>query len=258
MEKVVIGTCDSYDVKGLKRLLNSSFQEIAWTIGSAKVLIKPNLLSAKTPEKAVTTHPAIIQAIAELLKDYSCDVFVGDSPGYGSQDKVLIYSGVMNIIKYLGLSIAKFNLNIIKESYGGLSPYRHFLFGEDPDDFDVVMNVPKLKTHTMMGLTLGVKNTFGFIHAHEKAKWHLRAGQDRSLFASILIDIHRLAKPSITILDGIIGMDGDGPSSGRPRSLGVLGISKDAFALDESIENNAPSPLPLAYHPSCQNTRAHP
>ena len=57
-----------------------------------------------------------------------------------------------------------------------------------------VINVPKLKTHGMMGMTLGVKNTFGFIHAFEKAKWHFRAGQDRSLFASILVDIHHIVK----------------------------------------------------------------
>ena len=101
----------------------------------------------------------------------------------------------------------------------------------------------------MMGMTLGVKNTFGFIHAFEKAKWHFRAGQDRSLFASILIDIHRIVKPSVTILDGIIGMDGDGPSSGRPRNLGILGVSKNAFILDDCIEKlvHLPYPTPITH-----------
>ncbi|HVN97694.1 MAG TPA: DUF362 domain-containing protein [Syntrophorhabdaceae bacterium] len=250
METVAITPCDSYDdIEALKGILNASFQEIGWDPHDARVLLKPNLLSAKTPEKAVTTHPAIVRAIAELLKDHLCHVFVGDSPGYGSQAKVLGSSGVMNVIRYLGLGIAAFNNNIIKESLNGISPYRRFLFGQDPQDFDMVVNLPKLKTHTMMGLTLGVKNTFGFIHAYEKAKWHLRAGQDRALFASILIDIHRLVKPSITVLDGILGMDGDGPSSGRPRKLGMLAMSKDAFALDESIENILPLtyPTPTTY-----------
>ena len=247
MEKVAIEACDTYDVSLLKTLLNSMFQEISFLpISNAKVLIKPNLLTSRTPEQAVTTHPSIIQAVAELLKDYSCAISVGDSPGFGSTEKVLIISGIMDVIKQLGLSISTFNDNIIKKT-NGISPYREFLFGDDPEKYDLVINVPKLKTHGMMGMTLGVKNTFGFIHAFEKAKWHFRAGQDRSLFASILIDIHTIVHPSLTILDGIIGMDGDGPSSGRPRNLGVLGVSKNAFILDDCIEKivHLPYPTPI-------------
>ncbi len=103
-----------------------------------------------------------------------------------------------------------------------------------------------------MGMTLGVKNTFGFINAFEKAKWHFRAGQDRLLFASMLIDIHNIVKPSLTVLDGIIGMDGDGPSSGRPRNLGILGISKNAFILDEYVEKLDPPSPPYAHNPPCR------
>jgi uncharacterized protein (DUF362 family)/Pyruvate/2-oxoacid:ferredoxin oxidoreductase delta subunit len=249
LEKVAIETCDTYDVKLLKTLLDSLFQKISFLpISHAKVLIKPNLLISKTPEKAVTTHPAIIQALAELLKDHSCDISVGDSPGFGSTEKVLNISGIMDVIKQLELTIATFTHNIIKQS-DGISPYREFLFGDDPEGYDIVINVPKLKTHGMMGMTLGVKNTFGFIHAFEKARWHLRAGHDRSLFASILIDIHRIVKPSVTILDGIIGMDGDGPSSGRPRNLGILGVSKNAFILDDCIEKlvHLPHSTPITH-----------
>lgn len=249
MEKVAIEKCDTYDVELLKTLLDSLFQKISFLpFSHAKVLIKPNLLISKTPEKAVTTHPAIIRAIAELLKDYSCTISVGDSPGFGSADKVLNTSGIMNIVEQLSLSISHFNHNIVKH-YDGISPYREFLFGDDPEKYDIIINVPKLKTHGMMGMTLGVKNTFGFIHAFEKARWHFRAGQDRSLFASILIDIHRIVKPSVTVLDGIIGMDGDGPSSGRPRNLGVLGVSKNAFILDNCIERlvHLPYPTPIMH-----------
>jgi len=249
LEKVAIEACDTYDVKLLKTLLDSLFQKISFLpISNTKVLIKPNLLISKTPEKAVTTHPAIIQAIAELLKDHSCAISIGDSPGFGSTEKVLNISGIMDVIKQLGLTITTFSDSIIKKS-DGISPYREFLFGDDPEKYDIVVNVPKLKTHGMMGMTLGVKNTFGFIHAFEKAKWHFRAGQDRSLFASILIDIHRIVKPSVTILDGIIGMDGDGPSSGRPRNLGILGASNNAFILDDCIEKlvHLPYPTPITH-----------
>jgi uncharacterized protein (DUF362 family)/NAD-dependent dihydropyrimidine dehydrogenase PreA subunit len=247
LEKVSIERCNSYEVKPLKTILYSMFQKISFfPIRNAKVLIKPNLLMSKTSEKAVTTHPVIIQALAELLKDYSCVVSVGDSPGSGATVKVLNISGIMDIIKQLELGISYFDHNIIKKT-NGISPYKEFLFGDDPERYDFIVNVPKLKTHGMMGMTLGVKNTFGFIHAFEKAKWHLRAGQDRSLFASILVDIHTIVHPSITVLDGIVGMDGNGPSSGRPRDLGILGASKNAFALDDSIEKlvHIPHPTPI-------------
>jgi uncharacterized protein (DUF362 family)/NAD-dependent dihydropyrimidine dehydrogenase PreA subunit len=248
LEKVAIKRCSNYHVKTIKDFLSAGLQEIDFQISRAKVLIKPNLLSSKTPEKAVTTHPAVIQALAELLKDHSCTVYIGDSPGFESTKKVLLYSGIMEVIEHYGLNISHFNNDIIKVS-SGLSPYREFLFGDDPENYDIVINAPKLKTHAMMGMTLGVKNTFGFIHAFEKAKWHFRAGQDRLLFALILIDIHSIVKPSLTVLDGIVGMDGDGPSSGRPRNLGILGMSKNAFILDEYVEKlvRLPYPTPITH-----------
>ena len=142
MEKVAIEACDAYDVKLLKTILDSLFQKISFSpISHAKVLIKPNLLISKTPEKAVTTHPAIIQALAELLKDHSCAISVGDSPGFGSTKKVLNISGIMDVIKELGLTISTFNNNIIKRT-DGISPYKEFLFGDDPERYDLVINVP--------------------------------------------------------------------------------------------------------------------
>jgi uncharacterized protein (DUF362 family) len=88
---------------------------------------------------------------------------------------------------------------------------------------------------------------FGFVPRFEKAKWHLKAGRDALLFAAILIDIYRLVKPSITVLDGILAMEGDGPSSGRPRDIGLIAVSRDALALDAFVENRLAlaSPLPL-------------
>jgi uncharacterized protein (DUF362 family) len=150
----------------------------------------------------------------------------------------------MDVVKRCDLKMLSFNKNITKK-YQGISPYREFILGEDPDDFEIIINLPKLKTHVMMGLTLGVKNTFGFIHALDKAKWHLRAGTDKMIFASILIDIHNIVKPSITIVDGIIGMDGDGPGSGRVRNMGLVALSKNAFVLDRYIEQLAGIPFPL-------------
>ena len=244
MEKVVTGKCDSYDVGMLKNLFYDGLRVLDFETAHKKVLLKPNLLIGKPPEKAVTTHPQFIRAIAELFLDFSCDVFIGDSPGYESTEKVLLKSGIMDVIKHNGLKIASFNRKITKNLHG-ISPYKTFVLGEDPDDFDIIINIPKLKTHMMMGLTLGVKNTFGFIHAMDKAKWHLRAGADKMVFASMLIDIHNIVKPSMTILDGVVGMDKDGPSSGRVRRMGVVALSRNSFALDYCIERLAGIPFAL-------------
>jgi uncharacterized protein (DUF362 family)/NAD-dependent dihydropyrimidine dehydrogenase PreA subunit len=246
MARIVAGSCDRYDPAELRRFFSSAFKEVGFAFDRCKVLLKPNLLSGKAPHKAVNTHPQFIKVLAEMFLERSCDVYVGDSPGYESTERALKGSAIMDVVHELGLKVASFDRKLLKR-FQGISPYREFIVGEDPADYDIIVNLPKLKTHAMMGLTLGVKNVFGFVPRFEKAKWHLRAGRDALLFAGILIDIYTIVKPSITILDGIIGMDGDGPSSGRPRDFGVVAVSQDALALDAFIESTLglPSRLPL-------------
>ena len=246
--KVIAGGVDSYDRDGLKQFLSRALREIDFAFDGAKVLLKPNLLSAKSPEKAITTHPHFLQALAELLLDRSCKIWVGDSPGFESTERVIEKSGIMDVMRKLNLKLAPFDKRVAK-SCNGVSPYREFVFGEDPDEYDLIINVPKLKTHAMMGLTGGVKNTFGFIPSLYKARWHMRCGRDAALFAAMLIDIHNLVNPALTVIDGITGMDGDGPSSGRIRSVGLVALSRSSFELDLFLEKalkiNFPIPTNL-------------
>jgi ferredoxin len=102
-------------------------------------------------------------------------------------------------------------------------------------EVDAVINLPKLKTHTQMLLTLGVKNLFGTIVAQRKAEWHFMTGLDRDTFASLHLDIYLTVKPCLTLLDGVWGMDGHGPSNGRPRPLRMIAAAEDAVALDVGI-----------------------
>jgi uncharacterized protein (DUF362 family) len=249
LKNVITRVFDDYNVSNIRDFLEKSLADTGLTpnLRHAKVLLKPNLVMGKAPHKAVNTHPKVVQAIAGLLLDRSCRVYIGDSPGYESTERALRASGIMDVVESLDLNVVSFKNPITKRNSNGISPYQFFTFGEDPAHYDVVVNLPKLKTHGMMGLTLGVKNMFGFIHAFEKARWHLRAGQDRMLFASILIDIYQLVKPTVTILDGIVGMDREGPSSGRARYIGVMSVSTDAFALDHAIEKlvGLAAPLPI-------------
>jgi ferredoxin len=98
---------------------------------------------------------------------------------------------------------------------------------------DVLINLPKLKTHAQMLMTLGVKNLFGCIVGLRKPEWHFRTGVNREMFAELLVRIHNTVKPCLTIVDGILAMEGEGPGrSGTPRELGVIVGSDDAIALD--------------------------
>lgn len=252
MEKVIAGPIDAYRSDEIKAFIDKGLNLTGLSL-SGRVLVKPNLLSGKTPDRAVTTHPEFLRALIELLKDHSCDVCLGDSPGYESLDRVLRIGQYSAMLKNLGVHVTPFTGEIMKRTHG-VSPYHEFLFGEDPERYDHVINVPKLKTHGMMGMTLAVKNTYGFIRGFAKGRWHLRAGTDRSLFASILVDIHRIASPSISILDGILGMSGDGPSNGTPVKLGLIALSRDGFALDDFVEQRL---CPDAPHPVTECARGN-
>ncbi len=103
---------------------------------------------------------------------------------------------------------------------------RLFLF-DDYAGFDQVVNLPKLKTHTQLGLTLGVKNLFGFVPGKRKAAYHLSAGRDEAHFARLMLEIADTVRPSLTVLDGILAMEGDGPSQGTPREAGLMAMSRN-------------------------------
>ncbi|OPY71062.1 MAG: formate hydrogenlyase complex iron-sulfur subunit [Syntrophorhabdaceae bacterium PtaU1.Bin034] len=244
MPRIVAGSCNSYDLPQLKEFLTKALSELNFSFKNLKVLLKPNLLSGKSPRRAVNTHPLLVRATAEVLLERGCSLSVGDSPGFESTEKALERSGIMEVVRPLGIDVAAFRKRVIKKIDSGISPYREFVFGEDPLDYDLVVNMPKLKTHVMMGLTAGVKNTFGFVPSLDKARWHLRCGTDKNLFASVLMDIHRIANPGLTILDGIAAMDGDGPSHGRVRHLGLIAASDNAFSLDAFLEKALSFPFP--------------
>jgi uncharacterized Fe-S center protein len=115
-------------------------------------------------------------------------------------------------------------------------PFHRIEIAADAMNADLVINLPKLKTHTQMLLTLGVKNIFGCIVGMRKPEWHFRTGIDRERFAELLVRVYAAVRPSITILDGILAMEGQGPGrGGAPRELGIVMASTDAVALDIAV-----------------------
>ncbi len=198
-----------------------------------RVLIKPNLLAPATPERAMVTHPLVVKAVAEYVHEKGGNIQVSDSPAMGSFEKVLKESGIRKALEDFPVDFREFK-NSVEVSVG--EPFKKIEVAEDALSADVVINVPKLKTHAQMLLTLGVKNLFGCIVGLRKPEWHLRAGVEKERFAQLLIQIYKTICPSITIMDGILAMEGQGPGrSGVPRELGLIIGSSDALALDITV-----------------------
>lgn len=199
----------------------------------ARVLIKPNFLLPAKPESAILTHPHIVRAVAEYVIDKGGHVLISDSPALGSFDKIGKVGKYHHALDGLDVEFKAFKASV-KADIG--KPFGKIEIAREALEADVVINLPKLKTHAMMLLTLGIKNLFGCIVGLRKPRWHLRSGVDREMFARLLVQIYHAVNPSITIIDGILALEGQGPGkSGIPRHLGILAGGKNAFAVDMAI-----------------------
>jgi uncharacterized protein (DUF362 family)/NAD-dependent dihydropyrimidine dehydrogenase PreA subunit len=219
----------------LKKSIDDYLKKNNLKIQNEKILLKPNLISLKSKDKAVNTHPIIVQAISEYLSDFNNKLFIGDSPGVGTLKLNLKVSGYGDILKKMDISIYSFDhsCEVIREENKIL---KNFKIAKAAFDFDKIINIAKLKTHCMTGMTLSVKNCFGFIVGKEKIKYHLKAGHNIKLFADILIDIYETVKPFVNIIDGIVGMEGNGPTSGVSKDFGIFAMSQNGYLLDRAIE----------------------
>ncbi len=199
----------------------------------SRVVIKPNFLVPAAPDRAVLTHPLVVKAVAEYVLDRGAHPFICDSPAMGSFDRLLKESGLAEALRGLDVTCRPFK-NSTHLDIG--EPFGRIEVAEDAVNADVIINLPKFKTHSQMLLTLGVKNLFGCVVGFRKAEWHLRAGVDRELFARLLVQIHQALKPYITVMDGILAMEGDGPGKGgTPRMVGLILASQNALALDVAV-----------------------
>lgn len=235
--KVILKYCPEYTA-GVEGLLKEGIQELggmeAFVKPGQRVLLKVNLLMKKRPEEAVTTHPSVVEAVVRLVQEVGGIPIIGDSPGgpYTASALQAIYSrsGLKEVAERTG---AELNLDIGQEvvSHPEGKLVKSLTVTKSIIDADVVIPLSKLKTHGMMTFTGAVKILFGVIPGLLKAEYHLRMPDVRS-FADLLVDIATWVKPTLSIMDGIVGMEGDGPSAGKPRPIGALLISEDPFALD--------------------------
>jgi len=194
-----------------------------------RVLIKPNLLKANRPEEAVTTHPEVVRAAIRLVHEADGTTVVGDSPGFGDFRKVCEKAGLMDVICEERATLVDFDELITVKNNG---KFQRFEVSRQAFEADAIVNLPKFKTHGMTTLTGAVKNIFGCIPGKRKVQWHFNTGVNHELFARMLVELYVLFKPTLSIMDAVIGMEGNGPGSGDPRPIGVLIAGEDAVSVD--------------------------
>jgi uncharacterized protein (DUF362 family) len=238
----------SYEREALQESLETLLEPLggmaAFVKPGNRVLLKPNLLTGARPGKECTTRPELVYAIAQIVMKAGGKPFLGDSPAFGSAKGVAVANGYLPILEELNLPIIEFHGQRYETVNEG---FNHLLLCKEAMEADVVINLPKVKSHTQLVLTLGVKNLFGCVPGKMKAWWHMEAGKDANRFGEMLVETARAIDPDLTIIDGIIGHEGNGPSGGEPRPLGVLAASPDVFALDRAmveILNVAPEQVP--------------
>ncbi len=232
-EKVSIGYVDTYEYGRLRDAVLALLEPLggigAFAGPGDRVLLKPNMLAAKTPDEAVTTHPTLVRVVAELVRATGALVMVGDSPGINGFQRVAERTGIGLAALESGAVLTPFE-ETVELTGGGM--FRRIDLARAYWEADKVINLPKLKTHEMMTMTCAVKNLFGAVVGTEKAGWHLKAGTSRMQFARLLLEIYLLKKPTLNIVDGIVAMEGDGPGSGDPINLNALIAGVNPLAVD--------------------------
>jgi uncharacterized protein (DUF362 family) len=194
-----------------------------------RVLVKPNFIAPRSHRHATQTHPAVIVEVARLLKDFGARPFVGDSSAWANAWMCAKALKLDEPLKALGVPIRTLGRPKWRRigedgTYVGLS--RVAL------DADVIINLPKFKSHQQLRSTFAVKNMFGCVTGKWKPVWHLIRGGDAGRFCRLLIDIYRYMNPAVTIIDGVMAMDGRGPIRGRTRPLGWLVGGTDPIACE--------------------------
>ena len=227
-----------YDQPALDAAVEELFRALpaAGRIGPGKtVLLKPNLLAKHAPDKGVTTHPNVVRAVARAVKRRgAARVVLADSPG-GVYNPALMQS----LYKVSGMAAVceEEGLELYTACRWGSRPVPEgavageFTLLEPVLEADVIIDLPKLKTHVMTGCTAAVKNLFGCVPGLQKTEWHMRF-PDKERFGEMLVDLLLTVKPDFAVLDGITAMEGDGPGGGVPRFAGLLLAGEDLPAMD--------------------------
>jgi uncharacterized protein (DUF362 family)/Pyruvate/2-oxoacid:ferredoxin oxidoreductase delta subunit len=222
------------DYETVRPAVDRAFDLFPLNVKDRKVLIKPNVLRASKPEEGVVTHPAVLQAVVAKIEEMKpARIVVGDNPGmlnYGANEECFRTTGLMaaagGYYKNIGNDSVKVDFN--RAFMPALSLSR------DVADADIIISLPKFKTHGLTIMTGAIKNSYGMLPGAQKAKLHQAAGSPER-FHDLIVDVFRLRIPDFFILDAVVGMEGNGPASPDLRNIGLILASNNAVALDTVV-----------------------
>ena len=228
MSKVMIHPATYENVRPA---VDRAFEIFPMELRGKKILIKPNLLRASEAKEGIVTHPAVLRAVVEKVETMDpASIVVGDNPGlfgYGENEESFKITGLMEAAKgyYQNIGNDSQKVDFNAEFMPTVSLSKIVL------DADIIISLPKFKTHGLTVITGAIKNSYGFLPGAQKAKLHKAAGSPER-FHEVIVNVFRLRVPDLFIVDAVVGMEGNGPASPDLRSIGLILASSNAVALD--------------------------
>jgi len=230
---VILSRCSDYSQA---RIVEASQKQLELLGGLEKfvrpgdtVLLKPNFIAPRSRRHATQTHPVVIIETARLLKDFGARPFVADSPAWSNVFTCVKALKLKEPLKKLSVPVKQ--LDKPKWCRIGAKNIRVGI-SSVALDADVIINLPKFKSHQQLTATFAVKNMFGCVSGKRKALWHFAKGKNADDFCELLIEIFKFLNPALTIIDAVVAMDGPGPIRGRTRPLGWLISGTDPIACE--------------------------
>jgi len=238
MSKVVIIRCETYDKEAVYEAVKRGMDYLGgigqFVRPEERILLKPNMLRSRKIDSGCTTHPAVFEAVIRLLEEADCTrLFYGDSPGRGMPEKVAEEVGLAEVADRHHISLGEFDHGRTVAFPEGQATKR-FELSQAAIDADAIISLSKMKTHGLTRITGAIKNQYGCIYGFNKGAGHARF-PNGSQFSRMLVDLNRMLKPRLFIMDGIIAMEGNGPGSGTPVPMNCLLFSDDPVALDATF-----------------------
>ncbi len=229
---VCLERCRGYE----RKVLQAALERVIPWIGElnlspgTRVLLKPNLISAGAPSLACT-HAAFIAAVAAWFLDHGCRVVIGDSPAFGSAINAVERQGIARAVRGMNIQVVEFASVVCRRLSSGISVG----IAAEALDCDLLVNLPKIKAHDQMYVSMAAKNIFGIVKGPRKSWLHMRYGGSHTEFARIILDLQELLPENITLADGIEVMHRHGPMHGDLLFLGCLAASRSPVALDTAV-----------------------
>lgn len=226
--KISVRKCIDYDPAIIYDLISEIYLKTNGPdVNGKKVLVKPNILTDDDPAKCISTNPVVVEAMVRFLQSNGATVFIGDSPAVHLRNFKGEKAGIWKVCETTGATWVNFTENPVEKKL----KKGKIRIANIVDTIDLIISLPKFKTHELLYFTGAIKNTLGLSPGFSKAKQHA-LNQDRNDFGEFLVDLNETITPSYFLMDGVMGMEGPGPGRGFPTHVGVLLGSTNPLALD--------------------------